>query len=126
MGLALVAAGALGSALAVHLDSIALVAGAASLVGAGLGIASPSGAELIMSSAPPKRAGSAAGVNETIVEASGALGVAALGSVFAAGAGYAWPLVVAVVATAGAAVVVHRVLSSGRSANRRSQAAPAA
>jgi MFS family permease len=111
MGLLLVAVGALGSAIAVHLGSIELVAGAVSFVGAGLGIASPSGAELIMSSAPPERAGSAAGVNETIVEATGALGVAVLGSVFAAGAGFAWPLVVAVAVTIAAAIVVRRVLS---------------
>ena len=48
--------------------------------------------ELIMSSARPERAGSASGVNETLVEASGALGIAVLGSVLVETGSYAWPL----------------------------------
>lgn len=80
------------------------------LVGAGMGIASPSGAELIMSSAPPARAGSAAGVNETIVEASGALGVAVLGSVLAGADRWSAPMPVAVAVALGFAVLVRRML----------------
>ena len=38
-----------------------------------------------MGSVPPERAGIAAGVNETIIEAGGALGVAVFGSVLAIG-----------------------------------------
>ena len=70
--------------------------------GLGIGTTAPSGAELIMSSASADNAGAAAGVNETIVEAAGALGVAVLGTVLAAqgltsGTHYAWPMVVAAV-----------------------------
>ncbi len=48
-----------------------------------------------MKSVPPAQAGSAAGVNETLVEAGGAVGVAVLGSTLAAGAGFTVPLLVA-------------------------------
>ena len=60
-----------------------------------------------MSSAPPSRAGSAAGVNETIVEASGAVGVGVLGSILVASS-YAPPLAVAGVVAAVIASVVGR------------------
>ena len=53
-------------------------------VGFGQGLVIPTGIELIMTSASADQAGSAAGVNETIVEAGGALGVAAMGSVLVA------------------------------------------
>ena len=64
-------------------------------VGAGIGAASASGAELIMSSARPERSGSASGVNETLVEAAGALGIAVLGSVLVETGSFGWPLPVA-------------------------------
>jgi DHA2 family multidrug resistance protein-like MFS transporter len=96
------------------------------VIGFGLGTAAPSGAELIMSSAPPERAGSAAGVNETIVEASGALGVGVLGSVLAAGAGYAWPLPIAALVAAGAAASVRGLLSRGSPATSPRPPAPVA
>ena len=59
----------------------AVVVVTVSLLGAGIGFATPSGVELIMWSAPPERGGIGGRVNETIVEAVGALGVAVLGSV---------------------------------------------
>lgn len=58
-----------------------------SLLGIGMGFGCPPGVELIMGSVPPEQAGQAAGVNETIVEAGGALGVAVMGSVLTAAAG---------------------------------------
>jgi predicted MFS family arabinose efflux permease len=48
-----------------------------------------------MTSASAARAGEAAGVNETIVEAGGALGVAVMGSVLVASGSFARPMVVA-------------------------------
>jgi MFS family permease len=107
-GMVVMTAGALATTAAVATSAVGAVPVGVLLLGAGVGIASPSGAELIMSSVPAERAGSAAGVNETVIEASGALGVAALGTVLAAGVGYAWPLPLAAVATAVAAVVVLR------------------
>ena len=56
-------------------------------------------------------AGEAAGVNETIVEAAGALGVAVLGSVLVASGSFARPMVVATALFTlglGTSVVVHR------------------
>jgi len=109
----LVAAGALGLAVAVHYASIALVAAAASLVArARHRVAIRRGADHVVG--PPETGGSAAGVNETIVEASGALGVAVLGSAFAAGAGYAWPLVAAVWRRPRPRLSCRRVLTRGR------------
>lgn len=56
-------------------------------LGLGIGLGVPPAVELIMGSVPPEQAGQAAGVNETIVEAGGALGIAVLGSVLAIAAG---------------------------------------
>lgn len=109
-GLLTVATGAVGVGAAVLSGSVVAAAGVFALLGIGMGLASPSGAELIMSSAPPARAGSAAGVNETIVEASGALGVAVLGSVLNGTGSFARPLPIAGMVTAAAAVVVLRFL----------------
>ncbi|MCU1375076.1 MAG: putative transrane efflux protein [Actinomycetia bacterium] len=109
-GLGLVAVGALGAGGAILAGSVPATAALFTLIGAGVGLAAPSGAELIMSSAPPARAGSAAGVNETIVEAFGSLGVAVLGSVLAGSHSFARPLPVAAVVAAAAAVLVHRLL----------------
>ena len=53
--------------------------------GAGIGLTTPDRRRAADGSVPPERAGVAAGVNETIVEAGGALGVAVLGSVLAIG-----------------------------------------
>jgi len=96
-GLLALAVGAVAAGIGVAVDSLGVVVAGGVLIGAAVGIASASAIELIMSSAPPERAGSAAGVNETLVEAAGAMGVAVLGSVFAATGSYAWPLPVAAV-----------------------------
>jgi len=63
------------------------VAAAITLAGLGVGLATPPGVDLIMGSVPPERAGSAAGVNETIIEAGGALGIAVTGTLLATAAG---------------------------------------
>jgi MFS family permease len=125
VGLALTAAGALVATVSVVAESLPGVVLAGTLIGMGVGIAAVSAVELIMSSARPERAGSASGVNETLIEASGALGIAVLGSVLVESGSYAWPLpVVAIVAGAtGLGMVVafrRRGLSSSR-ASRRSQ-----
>jgi MFS family permease len=106
-GMALVATGGFVAALAVVVESTPLVALGTLLVGAGLGTGAPSGTELIMSSAPTARAGSAAGVNETIVEAAGAVGVGVLGSLLVA-TSFAPPLAAAGVVAALVAFVVGR------------------
>ncbi|MCU1484505.1 MAG: transporter, partial [Actinomycetia bacterium] len=90
--LLLLAVGAAGVSVAILAGSVPAAIATFALIGCGVGVGSPTGAELIMSAAPPARAGSAAGVNETIVEAAGALGVAVLGSVLAGSHSFARPL----------------------------------
>jgi MFS family permease len=110
-GVVLVAAGMLGTALAISLDSVVGAVVAFGVFGLGQGWTIPTGMELIMTSASAARAGSAAGVNETIVEAGGALGVAVLGSVLVAAGGFASPLLVgtgAFVLAAGVSLRVQR------------------
>ena len=115
MGLVMLAAGGAVATLGVVTASLPVVVLAALFVGAGIGAAAVSGVELIMSSARPERAGSASGVNETLVEASGALGIAVLGSVLVETGSYAWPLPwVAVVALATAGGVTHRLVRRAR------------
>ncbi len=82
--LVLAAAFALGAAF--H-GGVAPVVVAISLVGLGVGLGCPPGVELIMGSVPPEHVGQAAGVNETIVEAGGAFGIAVMGTVLALAAG---------------------------------------
>ena len=108
---------------AVAVGSLAVVAVAGLFLGIGIGAASASGAELIMSSAPPERAGSASGVNETLVEAAGALGIAVLGSVLVETGSFGWPLPVAAGVAALVAIGVARGLNPRRAA-RRSPVAP--
>lgn len=110
-GVMLVGLGALGVGAGIRAGSVPAVSAAFGLLGADVGLASPSATELIMASAPPARAGSAAGVNETIVEAAGALGVAVLGSVLAGSGSFAWPLTVAAGVALGAALLVRRALA---------------
>jgi MFS family permease len=86
LSFALVALGLLVTAPGAAADSVAAIVVGLFVVGVGINLALPSGIELIMESAPPERAGAAAGINETLVEASGAIGVAVMGSVIAAGA----------------------------------------
>ena len=133
LGLAVTAAGALVATLSVVAESLPGVVVAGTLIGMGIGIAAVSAVELIMSSARPERAGSASGVNETLVEASGALGIAVLGSVLVESGSYAWPLPVVTVVAAGAALGMGLAFRRGRfrrgrfrrsRASRRSNAAP--
>ena len=118
--------GALLAGGGVAVESVGVVVLGGLLIGAALGIGSASAIELIMSSAPPERAGSAAGVNETLVEAAGALGIAVLGSVFAATGSYAWPLPVAAVIAGLVAIGVRRVLVTRPRASTGSPIAPPA
>ncbi len=128
IGLAATALGAMVAALSVVGGDLAGVVAAGALIGAGIGMAAVSGVEMIMSSARPERAGSASGVNETLVEASGALGIAVLGSVLVETGSYAWPLpvvaVVAVVTGVGVAWAFRPARSRKSRASRRSSAAP--
>lgn len=123
VGLAVTALGALIAAVAVTTENLPGVVVAGAFVGVGIGIAAVSGVELIMSSARPERAGSASGVNETLVEASGALGIAVLGSVLVETGSYAWPLPVVTVVTLLTAIGVAWAFRPSR-ASRRSSAAP--
>ncbi|HWW54331.1 MAG TPA: MFS transporter, partial [Acidimicrobiales bacterium] len=91
-GMALMGAAVMLASLAVSTHQLVLAVLALALIGAGQGLALPSGVELIMTSVPAEQAGSAAGVHETIVEAGGAIGVAVLGSALADGAGFSAPL----------------------------------
>jgi MFS family permease len=121
-GLGAMAVGAALTAVGVAASSEITVLGAALLVGLGIGTSAASGAELIMSSASADNAGAAAGVNETIVEAAGALGIAVLGSVLAATGSYAWPMPVAAAIALLAAAGVYRGLKPARRpATRRSR-----
>jgi MFS family permease len=122
-GLGAIALGSMIAAGAVAIESLAGVAVAGLFLGIGIGTASASGAELIMSSAPPERAGSASGVNETLVEAAGALGIAVLGSVLVETGSFGWPLPVAAGVAAFVAVGVARGLNPRR-ASPRSPVAP--
>jgi predicted MFS family arabinose efflux permease len=69
---------------------------------------------------PPEQAGSAAGVNETVVEAGGAVGIAVLGSLLAAGAGFSAPVLVAAAAVLLTSAVVVRILARQSVAERNS------
>lgn len=71
-------------ALAVAPASLALLVGGATLMSLGLAPVFTLTTDLIIGSAPPERAGSAAGIAETSSELGGALGIAILGSVVAA------------------------------------------
>jgi MFS family permease len=105
----------LATAAGIGTGSLALTVVAFTLSGLGVGLVLPSGVELIMTSAAPEQAGSAAGVNETIVEAGGALGVAVMGSVLVASSSFAWPLpVAACVVAAGAAMAARIQRGHGR------------
>jgi MFS family permease len=119
LGAAAMAASLVLTGVGVGTGSVALAVVAFSVFGFAQGIVIPSGVELIMTSAAPERAGSAAGVNETIVEAGGAVGVAVMGSVLVGAASFAWPLVV------GAGVVALGAAASCAVLRGRSAATPA-
>lgn len=82
----LVLAFALLAGAAFH-GGVAPVVAAIALAGLGVGLAVPPSVELIMGSAPPEQAGQAAGINETIVETGGALGIAVMGTVLSLAVG---------------------------------------
>jgi MFS transporter, DHA2 family, multidrug resistance protein len=106
-GATIMVIGLLVTGIAIGNDALAIAVVAFAVVGFGQGLVIPSGVELIMTSAAPEQAGSAAGVNETIVEAGGAFGVAVMGSVLVGATSFAWPLPVgALVVAAGAALAV--------------------
>jgi MFS transporter, DHA2 family, multidrug resistance protein len=65
-------------------SSLALAVLGASVMSAGVGMAIPLTADLIVSAAPPERVGAAAALPETSNQLGGALGVAILGSIGAA------------------------------------------
>lgn len=112
-GLVIMAVALTIAAVGVAHGELAMVLAALVLLGAGEGAAIPSGVELIMMSVPPAQAGTAAGVNETLVEAGGAIGVAVLGSTLAAGAGFSTPLIIAAaVSLLAAAAVIARAAST--------------
>ena len=60
---------------------LAILVGASLLVSLGLASVFGSTTDLIVSSAPPERAGAASGISETSAELGGALGIAILGSI---------------------------------------------
>jgi MFS family permease len=126
IGLGALAIGALVAGASIVAESLPGVVVAGAVVGIGIGIGAVSGVELIMSSARPERAGSASGVNETLVEASGALGIALLGSVLVETGSYAWPLpvVAALAAVVACGVAWSFRRGKGSRASRRSSAAP--
>jgi MFS family permease len=110
VGLAIMAGAIVLVSAAVSAHAVVPAIVALSVVGAGGGAAVPSGVELVMTSVPPAQAGSAAGVHETIVEASGALGIAVLGSALAGGAGFSAPLLLGAGGVVLAITIVSRVL----------------
>jgi DHA2 family multidrug resistance protein-like MFS transporter len=65
-------------------SSVAVLAGAFILVGAGIGLSETITNDAILSAAPPDRAGSASAVSETAYEIGAVLGTAVLGSVLTA------------------------------------------
>jgi DHA2 family multidrug resistance protein-like MFS transporter len=71
-------------ALSTTADSIAPIVIAFVLLGAGIGAAETVSNELILSSAPPAKAGAASAVSETAYELGAVLGTAVLGSILAA------------------------------------------
>ncbi len=118
LGVATMTVGLLGTGLGIATNLVPLVIVAFGLVGLGQGFVIPTGMELIMSSAAFDQAGSAAGVNETIVEAGGAFGVAVMGSVLVGTASFSRPLVVGAAGLVLGATVSLRVQRRATSAAR--------
>ncbi|MET4157777.1 MFS transporter [Agromyces sp. PvR057] len=84
IALSLSAAGYLVIALMTDASSIAPIVVAFVLLGIGIGAAETVSNELILSSAPPEKAGAASAVSETAYELGAVLGTAVLGSILAA------------------------------------------
>src|SRR6266545_4985144 len=86
----LVVAGALWLVSTVQLgDGYGLVAASLALLGTGMGLTMAPATESIMGSLPPAKAGVGSAMNDTTRQVGGALGVAVLGSILAAGYGAA-------------------------------------
>jgi DHA2 family multidrug resistance protein-like MFS transporter len=81
LGLAAVGLGVLTQVGGSRDADLAILVGASLLVSLGLAPVFGSTTDLIVSSAPPERAGAASGISETGAELGGALGIAILGSV---------------------------------------------
>ena len=84
VALGLSAAGYLVIALTTNAESIAPIVIAFVMLGVGIGAAETVSNELILSSAPPAKAGAASAVSETAYELGAVLGTAVLGSILAA------------------------------------------
>ncbi|MFJ7206681.1 MFS transporter [Streptomyces sp. NPDC098789] len=81
LGLALAATGYLLLSLLDASGVPALAFGGGALLGGGVGLANTLTNDVIVSAAPPDRAGAAAGISETAYELGGAMGTAVLGSI---------------------------------------------
>jgi MFS transporter, DHA2 family, multidrug resistance protein len=81
LGLAAVGLGVLTQVGGSRDADLAVLVGASLLVSLGLAPVFGSTTDLIVSSAPPERAGAASGISETSAELGGALGIAILGSI---------------------------------------------
>jgi MFS transporter, DHA2 family, multidrug resistance protein len=84
LGLAAVGLGVLTQVGGSTSADLAILAGASLLISLGLAPVFTATTDLIVSSAPPERAGAASGISETGAELGGALGIAILGSIGAA------------------------------------------
>src|SRR4029450_1080553 len=81
LGLGAVGLGVLTQVGGSHDADLAILAGASLLVSLGLAPVFTATTDLVVSSAPPGRAGGASGISETGAELGGALGIAILGSI---------------------------------------------
>ncbi len=79
-GLAVAAAGFAMFGTAGDAPSLGLVVAASVVVAVGIAPVGTLGADIVVGTAPPQRAGTAAGLSETSLELGGALGIATLGS----------------------------------------------
>jgi DHA2 family multidrug resistance protein-like MFS transporter len=81
LGLGAIGLGVLTRVGGSHDADLAILAGASLLVSLGLAPVFTATTNLVVSSAPPERAGAASGISETGAELGGALGIAILGSI---------------------------------------------
>ena len=81
LGLGAIGLGVLTRIGGTHDADLAILAGASLLISLGLAPVFTATTDLVVSSAPPERAGAASGISETGAELGGALGIAILGSI---------------------------------------------
>jgi MFS transporter, DHA2 family, multidrug resistance protein len=81
LAMAAVGLGVLSQVGGSHDADLAILAGASLIVSLGLAPVFTATTDLVVSSAPPERAGAASGISETGAELGGALGIAILGSI---------------------------------------------